>query len=210
MFFYFLIFSTVFYGSNYKSAEYNIENIVFKVSVEDRSYIIKDTIDLMYDVENNSDKKILIFNPRCYLGPNNMMLWMPGYNQDYLSWDKTSCSFMQELGGNWLLNLGFRSYLDLIIIEPGEKYNTKIKLLLSYINLDDCYSPIILYYGAQGGVKISVLFNDAFIFYDDDIKFDYERNKPYWEFGQGIDNGGKFEVNLKRFLLGPIMFEVKK
>lgn len=188
---------------------YEENDIVFSAEMQDSIYTYGDTIVIDYEVQNNSEKIIYIYNPE-YQYSDPIDFGNPVYNI--------------ELGGEWLYNLGYGNSIYLSKLNPKENFKFRFRFVLkdndknyleyvklvrtSYVNetrlirFNTSYLPelknikIDLNYGS-GTIKLRDVMLDSLI--------DWE-NQGYLFF-YGAEIGANIEIHLKRSILG--LFEIK-
>ena len=181
-----------------KIAEYKKNDIVFRIQFNDILYKIHDTLSVNYKVINNSDSTIYIFDPLGYY-------YKPyGLNNS----DSKSCYFELELGGSWMLLLGYEQIIFVKKIEKYSEYDYEFKFVIKNKSFENsCNNQIFQPYHSDvpiiNGVFLNIGYLDnigtltSIVNKIEEIKFDEI------EFKSDKD-GMWFEENLNRFLLGPL------
>jgi hypothetical protein len=186
---------TVVFGQkcDVKSSMFISDSIFFKIEIEDKIYEVTDTLLIKYKVENNSDKSIYIFNPKQFY-------WEP---KDFHS--------ILYFGGSWIFQLGYECEPMLIELKGFSNFEYNIILYFNRTDNETNINQLLIENEVFDRNYIFKIFSLNVGFFKDTHKVSVKNvgTEKIVEFGSESD-AMKFMIQLKRFVLGPLVVKLKK
>jgi hypothetical protein len=184
----------------YKTAISECDGVLFKIELMDSIYKIHDTVIIKYEVYNKREDTIIIIDPY-------YIYWRP---VSYTKWDKNNCQYIYDLFGTWFYNPGYDQSFLLAKLPKGQKFSFIFKLLIEKEENDSfCTNGLDYGYKDLENIKSRmVTFYTSYIPLTKDLVI-FRNSYGYWDF-PSYDSGIYFDVNLRRFNIGPLWFRVKK
>ncbi len=173
---------------------YEISEVKFSAELIDSVYNPNDTLKIYYSVTNNSDTTMILFRPRDVYEKS---IYNPDCNR-----------YIFDFGGAWYYDIGYEQNVRLIFLEPSEKYEQLIYLVLSRKIIDSEFCNSV--WKRRKEINLSnIAFDVGLIPESDEVRFKHVDETGFAEFKAGPDEY-YFDANLLRFYLGPLRFKINK